>query len=94
MKKILQLLGIIALTLIILQLIFSLVFFFKVGNKLSDIADNIEDGDFKIEVLDKFRTKYAKYKDKEYSDRVNIQSDRILIIKDNDTIVNIKSEEN
>jgi|AP45_3_1055517.scaffolds.fasta_scaffold57095_2 hypothetical protein len=94
MKKILQLLGIIALSLIILQLIFSLVFFFKVGNKLSDIADNIEDGDFKIEVLDKFRTKYAKYKDKEYSDRVNIQSDRILIIKDNDTIVNIKSEEN
>jgi hypothetical protein len=94
MKKILQLLGIIALSLIILQFIFFLVFFFKVGNKLSDIADNIEDGDFKIEVLDKFRTKYAKYKDKEYSDRVNIQSDRILIIKDNDTIVNIKSEEN
>tara|TARA_B100000586_G_scaffold219120_1_gene166122 strand:- start:53 stop:322 length:270 start_codon:yes stop_codon:yes gene_type:complete len=89
MKKILQLLGIIALSLIILQLIFSLVFFFKVGNKLSDIADNIEDGDFKIEILDKYIDE-----DEEYSDRVNIQSNRILIIKDNDTIVNIKSEEN
>ena len=89
MKKILQLLVIIALSLIILQLIFSLVFFFKVGNKLSDIADNIEDGDFKIEILDKYIDE-----DEEYSDRVNIQSNRILIIKDNDTIVNIKSEEN
>ena len=90
MKKLLQLLGIIALSLIILQLIFSLVFFFKVGNKLSDIADNIEDGDFKIEILDKY---IDEYEDKEYSDRVNIQSNRILIIKDNDTIVDVKSEE-
>ena len=90
MKKILQLLAIIALSLIILQLIFFLVFFFKVGNKLYDIAENIEDGDFKIEILDKY---IDEYKDKEYSDRVNIQSNRILIIKDNDTIVDVKSEE-
>ncbi|MDA9550372.1 hypothetical protein N9C38_04635 [Flavobacteriaceae bacterium] len=90
MKKILQLLGIITLSLIILQLIFFLVFFFKVGNKLYDIAENIEDGDFKIEILDKY---IDEYKDKEYSDRVNIQSNRILIIKDNDTIVDVKSEE-
>ena len=78
------------MSLIILQLIFSLVFFFKVGNKLSDIVENIEDGDFKIEILDKY---IDEYKDKEYSDRVNIQSNRILIIKDNDTIVDVKSEE-
>ena len=90
MIKILQLLGIITLSLIILQLIFFLVFFFKVGNKLYDIAENIEDGDFKIEILDKY---IDEYKDKEYSDRVNIQSNRILIIKDNDTIVDVKSEE-
>jgi|TARA_B110000090_G_scaffold152235_1_gene167061 hypothetical protein len=90
MRKILQLLGIITLSLIILQLIFFLVFFFKVGNKLYDIAENIEDGDFKIEILDKY---IDEYKDKEYSDRVNIQSNRILIIKDNDTIVDVKSEE-
>jgi len=90
MKKILQLLGIITLSLIILQLIFFLVFFFKVGNKLYDIAENIEDGDFKIEILDKY---IDEYKEKEYSDRVNIQSNRILIIKDNDTIVDVKSEE-
>ena len=90
MKKILQLLGIITLSLIILQLIFFLVFFFKVGNKLYDIAENIEDGDFKIEILDKY---IDEYEDKEYSDRVNIQSNRILIIKDNDTIVDVKSEE-
>ena len=90
MKKILQLLAIIALSLIILQLIFFLVFFFKVGNKLYDIAENIEDGDFKIEILDKY---IDEYKEKEYSDRVNIQSNRILIIKDNDTIVDVKSEE-
>ena len=90
MRKILQLLGIITLSLIILQLIFFLVFFFKVGNKLYDIAENIEDGDFKIEILDKY---IDEYEDKEYSDRVNIQSNRILIIKDNDTIVDVKSEE-
>ncbi len=90
MKKILQLLGIITLSLIILQLIFFLAFFFKVGNKLYDIAENIEDGDFKIEILDKY---IDEYKDKEYSDRVNIQSNRILIIKDNDTIVDVKSKE-
>jgi len=90
MKKVLQVLGIIALSLIILQLIFSLVFFFKVGSKLSDIADNVVDGDFKIEILDKY---IDEFKDKEYSDRVNIQSNRILIIKDNDTIVDVKSEE-
>jgi len=90
MKKVLQVLGIIALSLIILQLIFSLVFFFKVGSKLSDIADNVVDGHFKIEILDKY---IDEYKDKEYSDRVNIQSNRILIIKDNDTIVDVKSEE-
>lgn len=75
---------------IILQLIFFLAFFFKVGNKLYDIAENIEDGDFKIEILDKY---IDEYKDKEYSDRVNIQSNRILIIKDNDTIVDVKSKE-
>ena len=62
MKKILQLLGIITLSLIILQLIFFLAFFFKVGNKLYDIAENIEDGDFKIEILDKY---IDEYKDKE-----------------------------
>ncbi|MDC0477631.1 hypothetical protein OAN39_01260 [Flavobacteriaceae bacterium] len=90
MKKILQLLGIITLSLIILQLIFFLAFFFKVGNKLYDIAENIEDGDFKIEILDKY---IDEYKDKEYSDRVNIQSNRILFIKDNDTIVDVKSKE-
>ena len=75
---------------IILQLIFFLAFFFKVGNKLYDIAENIEDGDFKIEILDKY---IDEYKDKEYSDRVNIQSNRILFIKDNDTIVDVKSKE-
>ena len=90
MKKILQLLAIIALSLIILQLIFSLVFFFKVGDKLSEEYSYIEDGDFKIEILDKY---IDEYEDKEYSDRVNIQSNRILIIKDNDTIVDVKSEE-
>jgi hypothetical protein len=45
------------------------------------------------EIFNKYSPNIKEYKDKEYSDRVNIQSNRILIIKDNDTIVDVKSEE-
>ncbi len=78
MKKVLQVLGIIALSLLILQLLFVLTISISIINHVSD-------GSYKIDIID-------SYQNKNYSDRVNINNERILIIKDNDTILDIKSD--
>ena len=43
------------------------------------------DGNYKVDIID-------SYQNKNYSDRVNINKERILIIKDNDTILDIESD--
>ena len=78
MKKVLQVLGIIALSLLILQFLFVLTISISIINHVSD-------GSYKIDIID-------SYQNKNYSDRVNINKERILIIKDNDTILDIKSD--
>ena len=78
MKKVLQVLGIISLSLLILQLLFVLTISISIINHVSD-------GSYKIDIID-------SYQNKNYSDRVNINNERILIIKDNDTILDIKSD--
>ena len=78
MKKVLQVLGIIALSLLILQFLFVLTISISIINHVSD-------GSYKIVIID-------SYQNKNYSDRVNINNERILIIKDNDTILDIKSD--
>ncbi len=78
MKKVLQVLGIIALSLLILQFLFVLTISISIINHVSD-------GSYKIDIID-------SYQNKNYSDRVNINNERILIIKDNDTILDIKSD--
>jgi|TARA_B100001540_G_C15709808_1_gene597993 hypothetical protein len=78
MKKTLQILGIIALSLLIFKLLAVLVISTTIINEFSD-------GNYKIDIID-------SYKNKNYSDRVNITNDRILIIKNNDTILDIESD--
>ena len=78
MKKVLQVLGIIALSLLILQFLFVLTISISIINHVSD-------GSYKIDIID-------SYQNKNYSDRVNINNERILIIKDNDTILDIESD--
>ena len=78
MKKTLQILGIIALSLLIFKLWAVLVISTTIINEFSD-------GNYKIDIID-------SYKNKNYSDRVNITNDRILIIKNNDTILDIESD--
>ncbi|MFL2628420.1 MAG: hypothetical protein ACJ0OQ_01485 [Candidatus Marisimplicoccus sp.] len=78
MKKVLQILGIIALSLLILKLLAVLVI-------STIIIDEFSDGNYKINIID-------SYQNKNYSDRVNINSERILIIKNNDTILDIESD--
>ena len=78
MKKVLQILGIIALSLLIFKLLAVLVISTTIINEFSD-------GNYKIDIID-------SYKNKNYSDRVNITNDRILIIKNNDTILDIESD--
>ena len=78
MKKTLQILGIIALSLLIFKLLAVLVISTTIINEFSD-------GNYKFDIID-------SYKNKNYSDRVNITNDTILIIKNNDTILDIESD--
>ena len=78
MKKVLQVLGIIALSLLIMQLLFVLTISIS-------IISHVSDGNYKVDIID-------SYQNKNYSDRVNINNERILIIKDNDTILDIESD--
>ena len=93
LKKILQVLGIVALSLFVIQLILGLAISFTIGGFIFKAINKIED---KIEVIDLSKVKVDITDDQ---DSININSDynkknnskeRVLIIMDNDTILNIQ----
>lgn len=93
LKKILQVLGIVALSLFVIQLILGLVISFAIGGFIFKAVDKIED---KIEVIDLSKVK-VNITDDQNSIHINSDSykknnnkERVLIIMDNDTILNIK----
>ena len=93
LKKILQVLGIVALSLFVIQLILGLVISFAIGGFIFKAVDKIED---KIEVIDLSKVK-VDITDDQNSIHINSDSykknnskERVLIIMDNDTILNIK----
>ena len=93
LKKILQVLGILALSLFVIQLILGLVISFAIGGFIFKAVDKIED---KIEVIDLSKVK-VDITDDQNSIHINSDSykknnrkERVLIIMDNDTILNIK----
>ena len=93
LKKILQVLGITALSLFVIQLILVLVFSFAIGGFIFNAVDKIED---KLEIIDLSDVK-VDIIDDEDSIRINSNSqkennskEKVLIIMGNDTIVNIQ----
>ena len=93
LKKILQVLGIVALSLFVIQLILGLAISFAIGGFVFKAVDKIED---KIEVIDLSKVK-VDITDDQNSIHINSDSykknnskERVLIIMDNDTILNIK----
>jgi len=93
LKKILQVLGIVALSLFVIQLILGLVISFAIVGFIFKVVDKIED---KIEVIDLSKVK-VDITDDQNSIHINSDSykknnnkERVLIIMDNDTILNIK----
>ena len=94
LKKILQVLGIVALSLFVIQLILGLVISFAIGGFIFKAVDKIED---KIEVIDLSKVKVDITDDQNSihinsdSNKKNNSKERILIIMDNDTILNIKT---
>ena len=93
LKKILQVLGIVALSLFVIQLILGLVISFAIGGFIFKAVDKIED---KIEVIDLSKVKVDITDDQNSihinsdSNKKNNSKERVLIIMDNDTILNIK----
>ena len=93
LKKILQVLGIVALSLFVIQLILGLVISFAIGGFIFKAVDKIED---KIEVIDLSKVKVDITDDQNSihinsdSNKKNNSKERVLIIMDNDTIVNIQ----
>ena len=94
LKKLLQVLGIVALSLFVIQLILGLVISFAIGGFIFKAVDKIED---KIEVIDLSKVKVDITDDQNSihinsdSNKKNNSKERILIIMDNDTILNIKT---
>ena len=94
LKKILQILGIVALSLFVIQLILGLVISFTIGGFIFKAINKIED---KIEVIDISKVKVDITDDQNSihinsdSNKKNNSKERILIIMDNDTILNIKT---
>ena len=94
-KKILQVLGIVALSLFVIQLILGLAISFAIGGFVFKAVDKIED---KIEVIDlsKFKVYITDDKDSIYinsdSTKKNNSKESVLIIMDNDTVVNIQTK--
>ena len=93
LKKLLQVLGIVALSLFVIQLILGLIISFTIGGFIIKAVDKIED---KVKVIDLSKIKVDITDDQ---DSIHINSDfnkknktkeRVLIIIDNDTIVNIQ----
>ena len=95
LKKILQVLGIVALSLFVIQLILGLAISFAIGGFVFKAVDKIED---KIEVIDLSKVK-VDITDDQNSIHINSDSykknnskERVLIIMDNDTVVNIQTK--
>ena len=88
LKKILQVLGIVALSLFVIQLILGLVISFAIGGFIFKAVDKIED---KIEVIDLSKVKVDITDDQNSihinsdSNKKNNSKERVLIIMDNDT---------
>ena len=80
LKKVLQILGIVALSLIIVQLIFGLFIAFSIGGFISSAFDK-----FKGEDID-----LSKFKIEINKEDSNTENDRVLIIRDKDTLINIQ----
>ncbi len=95
LKKILQVLGIVALSLFVIQLILLLVISFAIGGFIFEAVDKIED---KIEVIDLSEVKVDITDDQNSihinsdSNKKNNSKERVLIIMDNDTVVNIQTK--
>ena len=93
LKKIIQVLGIVALSLFVIQLILGLVISFAIGGFIFKALDKIED---KIEVIDLSKVKVDITDDQNSihinsdSYKKNISKEIVLVIMDNDTILNIK----
>ncbi len=93
LKKILQVLGIVALSLFVIQLILGLVISFAIGGFIFKAVDKIED---KIEIIDLSKVKVDITDDQNSihinsdSYKKNISKEIVLVIMDNDTILNIK----
>ena len=89
LKKILQVLGIVALSLFVIQLILGLVISFAIGGFIFKAVEKIED---KIEVIDLSKVKVDITDDQNSihinsdSNKKNNSKERILIIMYNDTI--------
>ena len=95
LKKILQVLGIVALSLFVIQLILGLAISFAIGGFVFKAVEKIED---KIEVIDlsKFKVDIIDDEDSIHinsdSNKKNNSKERVLIIMDNDTVVNIQTK--
>jgi len=93
LKKILQVLGIIALSLFVIQLILGLVLSFAIGGFIFNAVDKIED---KIEIIDLSDVKVDIIDDEDSihinsnSQKENNSKEKVLIIMGNDTIINIQ----
>ena len=93
LKKILQVLGIIALSLFVIQLLLGLVLSFTIGGFIFNSLDKIED---KIEIIDLSDVKVDIIADENSihvnsnSQKENNSKEKVLIIMGNDTIVNIQ----
>ena len=85
--------GIVALSLFVIQLILGLVISFAIGGFIFKAVDKIED---KIEVIDLSKVKFDITDDQNLNhinsviNKKNNSKERALIIIDNDTILNIK----
>ena len=93
LKKILQVLGIVALSLFVIQLILGLIISFTIGGFINKAVDKIQDN-VKVFDLSKIKVDITYDKDSIHinsdSNKKNNSKERVLIIIDNDTIVNIQ----
>tara|TARA_B100001121_G_C18097419_1_gene348536 strand:+ start:80 stop:382 length:303 start_codon:yes stop_codon:yes gene_type:complete len=92
-KKILQVLGIVALSLFVIQLILGLIISFTIGGFINKAVDKIQDN-VKVFDLSKIKVDITDDQDSIHinsdSNKKNNSKERVLIIIDNDTIVNIQ----
>ena len=93
LKKILQVLGILALSLFVIQLILGLIISFTIGGFINKAVDKIQDN-VKVFDLSKIKVDITDDQDSIHinsdSNKKNNSKERVLIIIDNDTIVNIQ----